>query len=199
MKSENPERRVGLLGGSFNPPHICHVLASLYLVETDCVDEVWWLPVHRHAFEKDRELRPFVDRVALCEAAVHDHPALTVSLVEASLGERSRTIDTVAALRGAHPQHQFTWIVGSDLLAELPSWHRWDELREQVRFLVLGRGAEVPASELPKGGDFVVRDFQLPDISSSMIRERLAQGADVSAWVPASILALLRGNPGLYR
>jgi len=199
MSWENPESRVGLLGGSFNPPHICHLLASLYLVETGCVDEVWWLPVHRHAFDKDRDLRPFVDRVALCEAAVADHPKLVVSCVEASLGERSRTIDTVAALRDSHPRHQFAWIVGSDLLPELPTWHRWEELRSQVCFLVLGRGQEVAANDLPDGGDFLVRDFQLPDISSSTIRQKLAEGQDVSSLVPASVLNLLRNQPELYR
>ncbi|MEE2829709.1 MAG: nicotinate-nicotinamide nucleotide adenylyltransferase, partial [Myxococcota bacterium] len=126
---DDHKRRVGLFGGSFNPPHICHLLSSVFLLEGKTVDEVWWLPVHRHAFAKDRELAPWEQRLAMCEAAASCHPAVHVSDIEARLQPPSFTFDTLAALRTEHPDTDFSWVIGSDLLDDLPRWHRWTELR----------------------------------------------------------------------
>lgn len=191
--------KVGVFGGSFNPPHICHLLASQYLLETTDLEAIWWVPVHHHAFDKNRHLAPWAHRTAMCEAVVTNRPGLRVDSVEADLGERSWTIDTIAALRERNPGVEFSWIIGSDLLPELPQWSRWEELRELVRFVVLGRGSPASAAELPEGGSFLVRDFHLPDISSSVVRELLAAGEDVRHLVPAAVSAYLEANPGLYR
>ena len=191
--------RVGVFGGSFNPPHICHLLASQYLLETTDLEEVWWVPVHHHAFDKDRHLASWHHRVAMCEAVVASRPGLRVDTVEADLGERSWTVDTVAALRERNPGVEFSWIIGSDLLPELPLWSRWQELREHVRFVVLGRGAPASLAELPAGGSFLVRDFHLPDISSSAVRKLLAAGEDARHLVPVAVSAYLKATPGLYR
>jgi nicotinate-nucleotide adenylyltransferase len=202
MPPEPPPRhgsRVALLGGSFNPPHICHVLLSVYLLETVDVDEVWWLPVHRHAFAKDATLAPFEDRLSLCRRVAQAYPRIRVDDIERWLDPPSYTIDTLAALRAAHPDRDFSWLIGSDILPELPRWHRWEELREQVRFLVVGRGEPVAASALPTGGAFLVRDFHLPDISSSAVRAGLREGSDVSALVPSEVTRYLAQHPGLYR
>jgi nicotinate-nucleotide adenylyltransferase len=185
------QRRIGLLGGSFNPPHVCHVLSSIYWLETSAVSEVWWLPVFEHAFEKGRTLAPWADRVAMAEAAVAPHAQIRVDPIEAQLPPPSRTIHTVDALREKHPDVDFAWIIGSDLLDELPSWHRWEDLRDAVEFLVVGRGAhEHPLPE----GRFDVRDFVLPDISSSAIRRDLAAGVDVRDRLPEGVAAWLEKN-----
>ncbi|MBJ95492.1 MAG: nicotinate (nicotinamide) nucleotide adenylyltransferase [Rickettsiales bacterium] len=192
-------RQVGLLGGSFNPPHICHLLASLYLLQTTELEEVWWLPVHRHAFAKDRDLLPFTERVALCEAVVEGLDAIVVDPIERELGGRSYAIDTLAALRQRHPTVEFSWIIGSDILPELPLWSRWEELRDQLSFVVLGRGAAVDPGALPPGGRFQIRDFQLPDISSSEVRRLLRAGLEVEHLLPRAVTAYLRAHPSLYR
>ena len=199
MPDATPPPRVALLGGSFNPPHVCHVLLSVYLLETVDVDEVWWLPVHKHAFAKDATLRPFEHRLAMCERVVAAYPRIKVDDIERWLDPPSYTVDTLASLRAAHQDTAFTWLIGSDILPELHRWHRWEDLREQVRFLVVGRGEPVQESDLPAGGAFMVRDFHLPDISSSAVRERLAAGDDVSALVPAGVLSYLEQHPSLYR
>ncbi len=189
---------VGLFGGSFNPPHICHLLASLYLLETTEMQSIWWLPVHRHAFEKDRDLASWEHRVAMCEAVVSEHPNLHVNRVEEELGEKSWTIDTITALRRQHPGVEFSWVIGSDLLAELPLWSRWEELRTMVRFVVLGRGEE-RETQLPAGGSFLVRDFHLPDISSTTVRDLLRAGRSAAHLVPAATASYLGEHPELYR
>ena len=190
---------VGILGGSFNPPHICHLLASRYLLETTDLEEIWWLPVHRHAFAKDRSLAPFEARVAMCEAVAEQAQGIRVDTIESELGERSWTIDTVRALRSRHPGVDFSWVIGSDLLAELHLWSRWDELRDLLGFVVLGRGEAVDSAELPEGGRYEVRDFQLPDISSTGVRARISAGDDFRHLVPASVFDYLCAHPTLYR
>ncbi len=196
--NQDPQR-IALLGGSFNPPHICHVLLSLYLLETTDIDAVWWLPVHRHAFAKDSGLAPFEARIAMCEAAAASYPCIRVDDIERWLDPPSYTFDTIAALRQAHPEARFSWLIGSDILPELPRWHRWPELREQLRFIVVGRGAAVSQDALPEGGDFMVRDFVLPDVSSTDVRRTLAEGGDVADLVPRSVLAWLARHPEVYR
>ncbi len=192
-------QRVGLFGGSFNPPHVCHLLASLYLLETTDLDAVWWVPVHKHAFEKDRNLACWDHRLALCEAVAADHSNLHVEPIERTLGRKSYTFDTVNALRARHPNTSFSWIVGADLLPELHLWHRWEELRGVLRFVVLGRGAPTDPAGLPPGGDFVIRDFHLPDISSTQVRKALRAGDPVDALVPSAVRRFLQEHPELYR
>lgn len=189
-------RRIGLLGGSFNPPHVCHLLSSLYLLETTDLDAVWWLPVHRHAFAKDSTLASFEDRLALCQAATAGFERIALDPIEAELPPPSRTIDTVAALRARHPDIGFSWIVGADILDELPRWHRWSELREQVRFVVVGRGDH--DFGLPPGGQFVVRPFRLPPVSSSAVRAAVAAGEPIDHLVSRAVSATIRAR-GLYR
>lgn len=191
-------QRIGLFGGSFNPPHVCHLLSSIYLLETGDFDEVWWLPVHVHAFAKRRELVPWQHRLAMCEAVAADRPGLRVDPIEAELGPRSYTIDTVMELKRRHPGRDFDWIIGSDLLPELHRWHRWRELRERVTFYVVGRGEG--QIELPVGGRFVVREMWLPDISSTDIRGLLRSGDRAAARpsLPRAVARYLAKNPKLY-
>lgn len=192
-------RSVALLGGSFNPPHICHVLLSVYLLETLPYDAVWWLPVHRHAFAKDSSLLPFEHRLAMAMAASEPYPRIAVDDIERWLDPPSYTVDTIAELRRRHPDTAFSWLIGSDILPELPRWHRWEELRELLRFVVVGRGEPVGPGDLPPGGDFVVRHFHLPDVSSSAIRAGLAAGEDVTDVVPSAVREYLLRRPELYR
>ncbi len=177
---------------------MCHLLASLYLLETTDLDAVWWVPVHRHAFAKDRNLACWDHRLAMCEAVAADHPRIRVEPIERTLGARSYTVDTVAALRGRHPGVSFSWVIGTDLLPELPRWHRWSELRDLLRFIVLGRGAPIDPAALPEGGEFVLRDFHLPDISSSAVRRARRAGEPVDALVPSAVRAYLAEHPDLY-
>lgn len=198
MTSSAPAR-VALLGGSFNPPHVCHVLLSVYLLETMDVDAVWWLPVHRHAFAKDSTLIGFEPRYAMCQAVASRYPGISVNDIERRLTPPSYTFDTISALRAEHPDTAFSWLIGSDILPELHRWHRWPELRALLRFIVIGRGEPVDPVDLPRGGEFVVRDFHLPDVSSTQVRAALAAGEDVSALVPGAVTDWLAAHPGLYR
>ncbi len=176
---------VALFGGSFNPPHIGHQLAALYVLETAPVDELWFVPCFLHAF--DKQLAAFAQRVALCEAlALPLGPRVRVDIIEGQLGGTSRTLSTVKALQAAHPSAKFSLIIGSDLRAERANWFGAEELATLVDFLIVGRAEADPQAPVA-----------MPAISSTDVRDRLAAGLSVDAQVPRRVLALIR-DFGLY-
>lgn len=129
--------RIGLLGGSFNPAHGAHRHISLVAMAQLRLDEVWWLVSPLNPLKSAAGMAPLPARVARA-AAVARHPRIRVSALEAALGTRY-AVDTVAALRRRHPRHQFIWIGGSDILAELHRWRRWRALLAAVPLAVVPR------------------------------------------------------------
>lgn len=182
-------RETAILGGSFNPPHVAHVMAAYWTLATQGVSEVWMLPTWRHAFGK--ALAPFEDRVRMCELAARPIRGLHVCTAEADLADDplvGKTARTLEYLVEKHPDRRFTLVVGADIVAETPRWYRFDRVRELARVVVVGRAGEGGATDGP----------ELPDVSSTRVRERLGRGEDVSALVPSAVLAYIRER-GLYR
>ena len=183
-------KEIGLLGGSFNPPHVGHLMAAWYVLNTEPVAEVWLLPSFRHPFGK--ALAPFEDRVRMCRLAAATVRGLHVCDAEAELRDDpfvGRTARTLEHLRERHLDRRFALVVGTDILPETASWHRWDRVQELARVVVVGRqGHEAGAGGRPL----------LPAVSSTEVRQRLARGEDVSRLVPRKVLDYVRER-GLYR
>jgi nicotinate-nucleotide adenylyltransferase len=172
---------VALLGGSFNPPHVGHLLAALYVRSTLPVDQVWLVPSFNHPFGK--ALAPFEDRVAMCEALAVDSQAwLKVSRAESQVQGEGRTIELLEWLLPRHPEHSFRWIIGSDILADLPKWKAWDRIQALVQVTVLQR-AGYP-SEQAIGPP-------IPEVSSTQIRKVLEEGREPTALVPRAVLQVI--------
>ena len=119
-------KRVAIFGGSFNPPHVAHVLAAVYALSTAPIDEVLVAPVFRHPFSKS--LLDFEHRFAMCQLALGWVPRVTVSAVERDLGGESLTLRLVEHLARAHPAWDLRLLIGADVLADLPKWHRFDRI-----------------------------------------------------------------------
>ena len=107
-------RNVGLFGGSFNPPHVCHALATLWALQTHGLDEVWWVPTYQHAFGKD--LVSFEHRLEMCRRATRALGQVQIHDIERRMGGESRTIDTVEVLTQENPGVKFWLIVGTALI-----------------------------------------------------------------------------------
>jgi nicotinate-nucleotide adenylyltransferase len=179
---------IALLGGSFNPPHIGHLMAALYVRATLNCDEVWLVPSANHPFGKP--LAPFQDRIAMCEAMAEDlGPWLRVSRAEAEVGGEGRTIELLEWLLPRHPNDTFRFVIGSDILGDLPKWKAWDRVRALVQVTVLHR-AGYPAPEAI--GPPIV------EVSSTELRRKLEAGEPVDEFVPKRALAIARER-GLYR
>jgi nicotinate-nucleotide adenylyltransferase len=179
--------RVGLFGGSFNPPHVAHQMAALYVLETAPVDEIWMLPAFRHPHGK--ALAPFEDRLAMCELAARAlGPRARVSAVERELGDESRTLRTVRRLAQQFPQHAFSLVIGADLLAEVPAWYGGAELQRTVPFIVVGRAGVDKVGDRDLGLAAGQGAIALPEISSTRVRAALAGAKSVEGLVPRAVL-----------
>lgn len=186
---------VGLLGGSFNPPHVAHALLGLYVLETAPIDRLWLVPTWRHAFGK--QLAAYDDRVAMCErVAAAIGPRAEVSRVEEAVakerGGESRTLYTLAHLEKHRPELTFRLVIGADILGETASWLGWDEVCRRAPPIVIGRGGVAA----PAGA--TVSEVAMPQVSSTEVRRRLAAGEDVSDLLPASVIRYI-ADRGLYR
>jgi nicotinate-nucleotide adenylyltransferase len=183
-------KEVALLGGSFNPPHVAHLMAAYWALATQRVDEVWLLPAYRHPFGK--QLAPFEDRARMCELAAAALRGVHVCRAEAELADDplvGRTARTLEHLVLKHPGCHFSLVVGTDVLREADKWYRFDRVQELARLLVVGRQG------YPEGAG---AGPLLPAVSSTEVRARLERGEDVSALVPRRVLAYV-AERGLYR
>ncbi len=178
---------VALFGGSFNPPHVAHQLAALYVLETQPVDELWFVPTFVHPFQH-KHLVSFEHRVAMCKLmAAPLGRRVEVSKIEEELAQRpgfrvSRTLDLVDFLveRGL----EVRLVVGSDILGETAKWYRWDELVGKAPLIVVAREG---VADPPPGS--VVTGVQMPAISSTQVRLAYAAKdmAAVTSLVPRSV------------
>jgi nicotinate-nucleotide adenylyltransferase len=179
--------RVALFGGSFNPPHVAHQLVALYVLETQPVDELWFVPTYAHPFGK--HLIAYEHRIAMCElAAAPLGPRARASRAEAELAARpgfvsSHTLDLVDYL--AAQGHALRLVVGTDILADAAKWHRWDDVVARAPLIVVGRTGYPLA--LPSGS--VATQITMPEISATRIRDLLEHGASgVTGLVPGDVL-----------
>ena len=197
--------RVGLLGGTFNPPHLGHLVCAQDACAQLELDRVLLLPVHTPP-HKEIDADPGVEhRVGLCVAAVGDDPRLGVSRAEADVEGRSYTVDTLSRLHDQCPEDELTFIVGGDMAHSLP---RWREPEAIVRLAWLGvaeredlRREDVleRVSEIA-GARERVRFFDMPriDVSSTLIRRRVAAGEPIRYLVPGAVADYI-AREGLYR
>jgi nicotinate-nucleotide adenylyltransferase len=180
-------RRLCVFGGSFNPPHVGHVMIATYVLATEPVDVLLVIPTFRHPFGKP--LAPFEDRLEMCRIALSGIPRVEVSSLERDLGGDSYTVRTLETLKAREPDAALSLCVGADVLPERHLWHRADEVDALARSIVIGRqGYDNPTDASPP----------MPAISSTDIRARLAAGQDVQRLVPRGVVAYVAAH-GLYR
>lgn len=173
---------IALFGGSFDPPHLGHVLAAAWARLCGGADRVWVLPSANHPYAK--ALSPWQRRWELCRLAFADLPF--VELRDDELRSTGYTVDLVEGLRAANPGHRWLLVGGTDTVRDLPNWRRGAELAGMIEVLCVPRG----------GVDG--HPGALPAISSSLVRERLRTGGDVAGLVPRAVAdAIARG--GWYR
>ena len=175
---------VALIGGSFNPPHVGHLLAALYVRATQDVDEVWLMPAFRHPFGK--EMVGFEDRLRMCELLCEEVSRwLKVSAVEREAGDEGFTVQTLEFLVRRYAAHRFTLVIGSDIVEDLPGWKDFDRIRQLARVLVLHRAGH-PAAEAVGP--------PLALVSSTEVREALLRGEEPVALVPRAVLSYARAH-----
>jgi nicotinate-nucleotide adenylyltransferase len=130
--------RVGLFGGSFNPPHAAHRAAALFALHRLRLDQVWWLVTPGNPLKDSRDLPPLADRIAAARR-IACHPRIRVTGVEAAFGTRY-TCDTLAVLTRRCPGMRFVWVMGADNLPAFHRWRNWRRVADLVPIAVVDRG-----------------------------------------------------------
>ena len=187
---------IGVLGGSFNPPHVAHVDICRQALAGARVRRVIVVPAYQHPFGKP--LAPFHHRMAMARLAFEPFgDKVEISNIEEALRGISYTIDTVRALRRRHRTARFRLLMGADVLPELPKWKDIRELLQLAPALVLPR-AGMPIPPIPDGlPNIEIVGVQPPDVSSSSVRQQLARGEEEIPVVPRSVMDYIRRH-GLY-
>ena len=192
-------RRIGLLGGTFDPPHWAHLAAAEAARHDLGLSEVWFVPAGRPPHKRGRPVTPARVRLALLEGALEGARRFRVLADELRRRGPSYTVDTLERLTRDHPGVEWWLVVGADMLADLPNWKRPD------RVLALAGVAVVPrpgfSTRLPRrlgAASFRVVDAPLLDLSSTDIRARVRRGASIGYLVPAAVERRV-ARLGLYR
>lgn len=186
---------IGLLGGSFDPVHRAHIALAQTALDVLELERVELLPAAR-PWQRGALSASARDRLHMLELACADHPRLQVNPAELQRPGATYTIDTLLSL----PQDvRYTWILGADQLENFCTWYRWRDILEHARLAVAQRpGATmIPPAELAAalGSDGLRRiPFAPQDISSTVIRERLATGLEVDDMLDPRVLAYIRAR-----
>jgi nicotinate-nucleotide adenylyltransferase len=206
--AEERAMRLGVFGGTFDPVHYGHLLLAECCREQCRLDEVWFLPTATPPHKQGREPAPAAHRVAMLELALVGHEAMKVCAYEVDRGGVNYTVDTLAHLRQQEPQRELFFLLGADMLADLPHWYRAREVCALALPVVAARGGagEIDFSCLQAIASperiALIREHQVDmpqiGISSSEIRRRVAAGRSIRYWTPRAV-ELYIATHGLYR
>lgn len=200
--------RLGLFGGSFNPVHTGHLLLAECCREQCQLDRVWFVPAAVPPHKQGRELAPSETRIEMIELAIGGHPSFAVSRFEADRGGVNYTVDTLAHFREQDPDGELFFLMGADMLDDLPNWRAADRVcelavpvavhRQGSRALDFQRLAGIATSERIE----LIRGFQVQmpriEISSTDIRRRLTARQSIRYRTPRAVEKYIETH-GLYR
>jgi nicotinate-nucleotide adenylyltransferase len=191
-------RRVGLFGGTFDPPHLGHLALAEWAREQLALDRVVFMPAGTPPHKRARTLSPTTHRLAMTRLATRGNRRFTVSALEADRSGPSFTVETLRELHVRHPGARLYLMMGADSLAEFSSWHKPDEIRKLATLAVAVRPGARPR---PGGGTrpgIVLLQNPGIELSSSAIRARVRAGRSIRYLVPEPVAAYIARHH-LYR
>jgi nicotinate-nucleotide adenylyltransferase len=184
-------RRLGVFGGTFDPPHIGHLVTAIEARDALGLDVVLMV-VANQPWQKvgERDITPAAMRLEMVRAAVGDEAGIEASDLEIRRGGPSYTVDTLEKLRATFPSAELHLVIGSDAAAALPTWRRASELPALCRIVVVERPGEI--TTVP--AEFSTRRLDVPrlEVSATELRRRVAEGRSLRHLVPDPVISLIR-------
>lgn len=195
-----PVRRIGVFGGTFDPPHLGHLVAASEAAFRCLLDEVVFVPTGDPWQKQHLNVTDAVARLAMTLLAVESDPMLRVSTCDVDREGATYAVDTVADVRAEYDEDvNLYFIIGADSLANLHTWHRVEELCEAVKFIALNRpGHSRREVDTSFGAEVEFIDMPAVDVSSTECRQRVRNGQPIRYLVPDRVAAYISDH-GLYR
>lgn len=190
---------IGLFGGSFNPPHIAHLIVAECVRDQFGLNEVWWIPNATPPHKPEANLVAVRHRLEMTRRAVAPHADFEVCEIEVQREGVSYTVETVRALQEQYPDTDFALIIGSDSLDSFGEWHRPDEIAERVPLIVYKRPGAIEAVAEPRFANHV-RYVAAPvmEVSGTEVRARCRAGRSIRYLVPDPVRSYVETHD-LYR
>ena len=180
------ERTIGVYGGSFNPVHTGHLLVASYIAQWTGIDEVWLMLSPLNPFKADSSMAPTDHRLAMLSLAVEPTPWLKVSTVQLTMPVPSYTIDALDLLAREYPHCRFKCVIGSDSWERFGEWRQADRILSDYGVVIYPRpGYPIDPADLPKGVEIAAAPTV--DISSTFVRRGIAEGKNMSYFVPTAV------------
>ena len=182
-------KNIGILGGTFDPIHIGHLLMAEEVYKQLQFDEIWFIPSYTPPHKADATIAG-EHRLKMVELAIQDNDHFRVLDIELTRKEKSYTIHTIQELKQLYPSNQFYFIIGADMVEYLPNWYKIDELVKMVQFV----GVKRPGYERKTIYPIIEADVPQIDISSTVLRNRLNNGELPRYWLPEKVRDYIREN-----
>ena len=196
---------IGILGGSFDPPHFGHIFLCHYALKSTEIEKVLIVPCFNHPFNKS--LSTFEHRFSMCQLAFEIFGnSVEVTDIEKELGGISYSINTIKHLKNTHPDNQYFFLIGSDILKDTNKWKNFEVIKSLVKIIIFHRigSADVPSALLEqarcprhKSGDEIIQ-ASLPDTSSELIRTFVKQNKPIQFLTTNKIIDYIKNNK-LYK
>lgn len=189
--------KIGIMGGTFDPVHLGHLLVAEQARERMMLDEIWFMPSNIPPHKDQQPIADPMHRLEMVRLAIADQPSFKLCELEFELGGTSYSVNTATILKERFPQHQFHWIIGADMVQYLPKWFKIREMVELVSFIGLDRpGYENSTNELPDWLAHSLTMIQMVqvDISSTEVRNRLANGKSVRYMLTEPVRLYIQEN-----
>lgn len=175
-------KKIGLLGGTFDPPHVGHLLIAEEVFEKLHLDEVWFIPSYTPP-HKEGAKTSAEHRVKMLQLAIKGHPNFSVNSVEVDRKGVSYTVETLDYMKAEHPNKEFYFIIGADMVEYLPKWNRIEDLYKLVKFV----GVKRSGYTLTDNQHVIELEIPSVDVSSTMIRNRIKKGLSTRYLIPERV------------
>ncbi|WP_042345770.1 nicotinate-nucleotide adenylyltransferase [Bacillus massiliigorillae] len=183
-------KKVGILGGTFDPPHIGHVIVANEILTALELDEIRFMPNHTPPHKEKTQGVSNEDRVEMLRLSIKDNPKFTLELIELDSPGASYTFYTMEKLKEKEPDTAFYFIIGADMIEYLPKWHRIDELVGLVQFVGVQRPPFTTNTTYP----IELIDAPLIYLSSSIIRKKVKNGVSIKYLVAPAVEEYIEEN-----
>ncbi|MED1205061.1 nicotinate-nucleotide adenylyltransferase [Heyndrickxia acidicola] len=182
------KKQIGIVGGTFNPPHLGHLIIANEVLHALDLEEIRFMPNHVPPHKEKLKNITDEERIKMLTLSIKDHPQFKLETIEMERSGPSYTYDTIMLLKNREPDVDFYFIIGADMIEYLPKWHKIDELVKQVTFVGVNRPSHSSDTEFP------ILHIEIPEInlSSTLIRERLSENRSVKYLLKDSVLEYIK-------